>query len=244
MAGPEDTDDINAQFNCTSSLIFLTHPTVLKEFAKLAKQPLITIHTQEGAMIWASTDGSGKGPFIKSDIGIKRFMLVFKGPVIESDFAPGILAKNWGASITRIKRPGPPPSSKRGEMYQEPPVVIVPEDAPDGRPFKPDPRSFRGSKRAGDVYVSKSNSGKLVADYTLPGGEQRRVLGNSQSEIVDVARENVKDTISATLTVSIEQLNHRISDLERSGSPEEKKELKALLKKRQEMNKLMATFTK
>lgn len=267
-----NTEETNASaiFECRSSLIFLTHPTVVKELGKIAKQKFQQIQTSEGAIVWAP-DEAGNAPFIKDDIGIKRYRLVFGGSVSDAEFGPRILAKGWGASMTRIKRPGAPPSGqpKAKKMYQEPEKDIVPETAPIGKPYIP-AKGTSKVKKVGDVkaYISKEERDEggppetfAVADTIAPGGEdgqgeEVRVAvpiqnpGNAAEveqkleQVADVARENVLDTMSATLRVAVEQINSKIQELEQNETPESQQELIALRKKRQEFNGMLAKLSK
>ena len=266
-ANSEETN-ASAIFECRSSLIFLTHPNVVKELEHITKQKFQQIQTSEGAIVWAP-DETGHAPFIKDDIGIKQYRLIFGGSVSDTEFGPKILAKGWGASMTRIKRPGAPPSGKPTpkKVYHEPEKDIVPEAAPIGKPYIPAKGTSKVTK-PGDVktYVSEEHRGDghvntfAVADAMKPGGKERkgepiRVVApidnpNNTAEVqdkledvADVARKDVRDTMSATLHVAIDQLNTEIYNLEQNNSPESHQKLIALRKKRQEFNEMIAKMS-
>jgi len=209
MAAEEE--DINAQLECRSSLIFLTHPTVVEEYEKLASQPISMIKTPRGVIEW-STDDSGKGPFLKDSIHIQinKHILIFKGPVKEAEFVSNLQSKEWNASIFAVKRPS-------AEKKNSSAAVVIPE--------------YSKSIKPGHFSVSERN-GTFIAQGVGIDGDAKMIVGDNPNKVSKEMKNDIEKGVIKQIKPAINTINKKITKLYPPENEKDAAEIESLKEQR------------
>lgn len=238
------TPSPNAEMEVESSLIFLTHPTVVSQLKKWVGFDLEEVQlAKTRAPVWTKEQG-----FDKNNISRETYILVFGGDINESDFNPQIIAANWDASISKVKRPG----SAKGRaapteaLYREPPAAAIPNEVNVGNTYVPNAKAYdavSGSERVGQVKAVRAKKGDRsvgVAYAKTPTGKRAYVEETPQNA-VESAREDLNRQITSELVRTSKSIDQKLYELRKEGAPEE--EVRAWLKKRQQVNEVLAVYS-
>lgn len=205
----------SAEFTCLTSLIFITHPLVLKEIYKLTDHKLIEIKAlKDGSQKWQAGDGHVDNKMTSDNIDLLYYILKFDGPVIENHFVADMEKTNMPASISDRK------------------IISGKEGLTEVKTLKPENTSAVAGRTPSDISATVEQDGvEASAIVQAPGKRMRRVrakiplkstgreptskeIGEAKNAAVKKVARAIKTITAETFELGIKKINDSIEDVE------------------------------
>jgi hypothetical protein len=238
----------STEFTCLTSLIFITHPLVLKEIYKLTDHKLIEIKAlKDGSQKWQAGDGHIDNKMTSDNIDLLYYILKFDGPVIENHFVADMEKTNMPASISDRKIiSGEQGQTEVKTLKGENTAAVLgrtPGEISSAVEQGEDGQSVRAT-----AFVEDSGRTRRVTAIVPVQREGKRATRTEKAEAREAAVKKVAQTIKTitaeTFELGITKINDRIEEVENSikecngdSCDELKNELRALKAQRQQFYK-------
>ena len=207
------------QFQCVSSLIFLTHPIVLEELHKITGAHILRIQTEKNETLWEKGQ-----PNNLTDVSLQGFVITMDKQFDIDKLSSKINGGNYHASIVDIIRVGgtvpsrgtvPSGQNVPSGVPHKPPVV--PAKAPPkiihGRMYQIKKSQSTAAEHApGSFSIKKDEHGNQYADVFIPEKGHHRVYG-SEEVIREKMKKHLSSHVKKGLTIGQRQLIEEIRNL-------------------------------
>jgi hypothetical protein len=208
----------STEFKCLTSLIYITHPLVLKEIHKLTHRNLIEIKAlKDGSQKWQSGDGHIDNKMTSDNIDLLYYVLLFDGPVIENNFVSDMEKTNMPASISDRK-------IISGEQGQTEVKTLAPGNASaDGRASgeirSTVEQNENGSKHVHASAIVKDHGKKRRVEAKVPLKSEgkdptSKEIAEAKETAVQKVAQTLKSITAETFELGIKKINTRIEELE------------------------------